>query len=139
MIRAKRTPYRGGNPMQLTNDTHLPRPWRLGGRAEPPIVLRRLVADAGIQFNGDAPWDIQVLDPRLYRIILTHGSLGFGEAYMEGLWECGNMAELFNRLLSIDADARMAGWARVRLLADVLRHGLINLQSSHRAFQVGER
>jgi len=115
------------------------RAWRRYRRDIPPAVLRDLAAEAGVRFNGDAPWDIRVCDPRLYQRILTQGSLGFGEAYMDGLWECECMDELFHRLLSINADERIGGWTRLRLLGEVLRHRLFNLQSSRRAFQVGEQ
>jgi cyclopropane-fatty-acyl-phospholipid synthase len=108
-------------------------------RPEPPAVLRDLVAEAGIHFNGDAPWDIQVFDERVYRRVLTQGSLGFGEAYMDGLWDCHSLDQLFHRLLTVDTDEKIRGWARLRLLGDVLRHRLLNLQSNRRAFQVGER
>ena len=107
--------------------------------AAPPAVIRDLAAAAGIAINGDAPWDIQVMDERLYRKVLTKGSLGFGEAYMDGMWDSYSLDQFFYRLLSIDADVRIDSWARLRLLGEILRHGLFNLQSSERAFQVGEQ
>lgn len=113
--------------------------WDSARRPEPPAVMRDLAAEAGITINGDAPWDIQVMDERLYRALLAKGSCGFGEAYMDGLWECYSLDQLFHRLLSIDADVRIDSWARLRLLGEILRHGLFNLQSSKRAFQVGEQ
>lgn len=106
---------------------------------EAPEILQTLAADAGIRINGDAPWDIQVHDPAVYRRILTQGSLGFGEAYMDGLWDAQAMDELFTRLLRHDTDTRLGGWARVRLLGEVIRQTLFNLQSARRAYQVGER
>jgi len=106
---------------------------------ESPAVLRELAAEAGITLNGDAPWDIQVLDPRLYRRILTKGSLGFGEAYVDGMWECERLDQLFDRLLRIDAEEKLGSWARLRLFGEVLRHSLFNLQSDRRAFQVAEQ
>ena len=116
-------------------------PPRLGGRddLEPPPVLQQLVAEAGVRFNGDAPWDIQVHHPDVYSRILTSGSLGFGEAYMDGLWDCPALDQLIDRLLRADIDERLGGWVRLRLLGEVLRHRLFNLQSRERAFQVGER
>lgn len=104
-----------------------------------PAVLRELAAEAGVTINGDAPWDIQVRDARLYRRILTKGSLGFGEAYVDGMWECERLDQLFDRLLRIDADQKIGSWARVRLVGEVLRHSLFNLQSDRRAFQVAEQ
>lgn len=104
-----------------------------------PAVIRELAAEAGITINGDAPWDIQVRDERVYQLILTRGSLGFGEAYMDGMWECDRLDQLFHRLLSIDAEERIGGWSKLRLLGEILRHSLFNLQSNRRAFQVGEQ
>jgi cyclopropane-fatty-acyl-phospholipid synthase len=108
-------------------------------RLRPPSVLKELTQSAGVCFNGRSPWDIQVHDPSVYRRILTHGSLGFGESYMDGQWDCAQLDELFNRLLSADIDQRLGGWARLRLLGEALRERLRNLQSPKRAFQVGER
>ena len=106
-----------------------------------PAALADLAAKAGFRFNGDQPWDVKVNDARLYRRILMHGSLGFGEAYMDGWWECDRLDQLFHRLLLVDADRRIDRWMRLRLrlFGEVLRHALFNLQSSQRAFQVGER
>ncbi|MGE5319986.1 MAG: cyclopropane fatty acyl phospholipid synthase [Hyphomicrobiaceae bacterium] len=119
--------------------------WVLGSAVEapalpdPPAILRELAAEAGISINGDAPWDIQILDERAYRRIVTQGSLGFGEAYMDGMWECKHLDQLFHRLLSSKADEKIDNWSRIRLLGEMLRHSLFNLQSSQRAFQVGEQ
>ena len=104
----------------------------------PPAVLRDLAAKAGIAFNGPAPWDIQVHDRHVYRHILTQGSLGFGEAYMDGLWDCEALDELFTRLLAAEVDTRLPGLARLRVLAEMARQQLFNLQNLRRAFQVAE-
>ncbi|MDP1644050.1 MAG: cyclopropane fatty acyl phospholipid synthase [Thiobacillus sp.] len=106
---------------------------------DPPAVIRDLTAKAGISINGDAPWDIQVFDEDVYRLILAKGSLGFGEAYMDGMWECERLDQLFHRLLSTNAEEKIDSWARLRLLGEILRHSLFNLQSNQRAFQVGEQ
>lgn len=115
---------------------HLPRAAR---PSTPPPVLRALAMEAGVEFNGPHPWDIQVHDPAVYRRILAHGSLGFGEAYMDGQWDCERLDELFHRLLSIDVDRKLVGLARVRLAWQALRFRLLNLQSEARAFLVGEK
>jgi cyclopropane-fatty-acyl-phospholipid synthase len=105
----------------------------------PPAALREVAAQAGVRFNGDSPWDIQVHDDELYRRILTHGSLGFGESYMDRQWDSHALDELFFRLLRADSETKMTGWVRLRLLGQILRQRLFNLQSRQRAFQVGER
>ena len=105
---------------------------------EPPAVLQELVTSAGVAFNGSQPWDIRVHDPRLYGRVIREGSLGLGEAYMEGWWDCDALDELFHRLLSVEADERMSGIARLRYAATYLRQTLVNRQSRRRATQVGE-
>jgi len=105
----------------------------------PPTILSELAGDAGVTINGDAPWDIRILDERVYQLVLTKGSLGFGEAYMDGMWECERLDQLFHRLLSARVEEKIDNWSQLRLLGEILRHSLFNLQSSRRAFQVGEQ
>ncbi len=107
--------------------------------AEAPAVLRELAALGGVAINGDAPWDMRVHDPRAYRMILAHGSLGLGEAYMAGLWDSPRLDEFFHRLLAARVDEKLDAWQRVRLFGEILRQSLVNRQSARRAFEVGER
>lgn len=106
---------------------------------DPPDVIRSLTVQAGISINGDAPWDIQIFDERVYQRILAKGSLGFGEAYMDGMWECERLDQMFHRLLSANVEDKIDNGSWLRLLGEILRHSLFNLQSSQRAFQVGEQ
>ncbi|MCU7932648.1 MAG: cyclopropane fatty acyl phospholipid synthase [Candidatus Thiodiazotropha sp. (ex Codakia rugifera)] len=104
-----------------------------------PQVLVELLGQADVHFNGDRPWDIQVHDEMLFKRVLTQGSLGFGEAYMDGFWDCPALDELFSRLMAVDIDEQLAGWFKFRLISELLRQYLFNLQSTRRAFQVGEK
>ena len=48
----------------------------------------KLLSEAGITINGNAPTDIQVHDERLYdRIFRGGGSVAVGESYMDGWWD----------------------------------------------------
>jgi len=114
-------------------------PVQEGGARRVPRVLQELAAGAGFRFNGDDPWDIQVHDERLYARILARGSLGFGEAYMDGWWDCRQLDQLFHRLLTIDADRHIDRRTKIRFLGEVLKNRLFNRQSVRRAFQVGEQ
>jgi len=65
---------------------------------------RLLLADDGEQLEfGDATADLQIhmeiLDPAFYRAIATNGSVGAGEAYMDGLWRCENLVGLVQLLV----------------------------------------
>ena len=114
-----------------------------GRSTEPPAILAELVAQAGVRFNGDRPWDIRVHDAETYHRTLTRGSLGFGEAYMDGLWDTAQLDELFNRLLRADINHKIRVLPRLRLLlaglGSVLTHNLLNRQAGRRAYEVGER
>ena len=94
-----------------------------GRRAAVPPALQTLAAAAGFRFDGDAPWDIRVADARLYQRVLLKGSLGFGESYMEGWWECERLDQLFHRLLSVEADQTIARWTYLKAFAEALRKG----------------
>ena len=120
------------------SDTVRPVRARQQQATEVPDVLLELAECAGVSFNGDAPWDIQVSDPETYRRILSQGSLGFGEAYMDGLWDCQGLDQLFHRLLRKDTNERIKSLSRWRFFLKALRHRLSNPQSRNRSFQVGE-
>lgn len=124
--------------MNMLRHPYLPQKIGNMSSPEPPRVLAELVAQANVRFNGSRPWDIQVHDPEVYSRILRQGSLGFGEAYMDGLWDCAALDELFYRPLAARIDDRLGGLVRLRLFGEILRHSLFNLQSRQRAFQVGE-
>ena len=109
--------------------------------APPPDLFARLLEGAGVEVGGQAPCDPQVHSPELYRRVLAAGSLGLGEAYMDGLWDCDQLDELFNRLLRADIDKRLRQLPRLSLLGSIAWNRLLNLatnrQSRRRAFQVG--
>ena len=111
----------------------------MGSQSAAPVVIEQLAAEAGITINGDAAWDIQIHDDEVYQRILTQGSLGFGESYVDGQWDAERLDQLFHRLMSADIDEKLTGWAKVRLVGEILRQRFFNMQSPKRAFQVGEQ
>ena len=92
--------------------------------------IQSLLESADIQINGSRPWDIQVLDERLYNKLLVHGSLGLGEAYMAGWWEADALDGFFHRVLSSGLDKNYAITPRVAL--EYLSAVFTNLQSPSR-------
>lgn len=105
----------------------------------PPPLLYQAADLAGVRFNGDKPWDIQVFDTQVYRRIITQGSLGFGESYMDNLWECRQLDELFHRLLKVDVEKHLGSAAKLRLAFEVFRQNIFNRQTSKRAYEVGKK
>ena len=99
-------------------------------------LIATLLETADVEIGGSRPWDLQVHDERLYDRIVSYGTLGFGEAYMDGWWDAQAIDQLIYRVLKHDLRAQM----RVDLatIASVARSRLINLQR-RRAFEVGEK
>jgi cyclopropane-fatty-acyl-phospholipid synthase len=62
-------------------------------------ILERIFLRADVRINDGRAWDICVRDPRFYQKTFFGGSLGFGEAYMEGWWSCEDIEEMVCRLL----------------------------------------
>ena len=56
-------------------------------------MLQDLLARADVQLNGSRPWDIQVHDKHMYERVFTSWSLGLGESYMDGEWDCDALDE----------------------------------------------
>lgn len=98
--------------------------------------VETLLARADVIINGDRPWDLQVSHPGLYRRILAQGSLGFGEAYMDGWWQTESLDQLLYRLISAKLDRQVGSLV---IYFDALRARLLNLQSRRRAYEVGKR
>jgi cyclopropane-fatty-acyl-phospholipid synthase len=106
--------------------------------AEPPEVVRRVLERADIRVDGARPFDMRVHNARLYRRTLTDWSLGIGESYMDGDWDCERLDEFFDRVLRSDIEAHPVGLARLKLALSLLPYRLGNRQRRGRAFVVGE-
>lgn len=104
----------------------------------PPAVLRELLARADVRCDGARAWDLRVHHPRAYSRMLAQWSLGAGESYVDGDWDCDRLDELFERLLRADLDRTAPLSARLRLLAESWRQRAFNLQTVARSHQVGE-
>lgn len=99
-------------------------------------ISYKLLQEAGVKINGDRPWDIQVKNNKFYKRVLQQGSLGLGESYMDGWWECERPDEFIRRLLEADLESVMT--KRFKDLVRVAGARLINLQSKKRAWIVGK-
>lgn len=93
------------------------------------------MAKADIRVNGSRPWDLQINAPRVLERIASHGSLGLGEAYMDGDWEADELDGFFTRVLRARLDREVRP---LRMLLPVLRQRVFNHQNGRRAWQVGK-
>ena len=99
---------------------------------------QKLFDHAGVKFNGDNPWDIQVHNSNLYARILKGGSLGLGESYIDGWWDCEQMDVLFNKVIGADLSQRMGWQVKLQIAGRLLVDMLTNPQTVARAHQVAD-
>ncbi len=100
-------------------------------------LIRDLLGKAGVTVNGPNPWDVQVHDDRLYARVLSQGSLGVGESYMDGWWDCSRLDELFCRALSARVDRHFKlNWLTMRAF---LESRILNLQDRRRSGKVARQ
>jgi cyclopropane-fatty-acyl-phospholipid synthase len=97
-------------------------------------LVAKALAQCGVTLDGTRPFDLRVTDPRALWRLARDGSLGLGEAYMDGQWECARIDELVDRLLRHGLNERFSGTAANRWLNIVSR--LRNLQTRARAGMV---
>ncbi len=95
----------------------------------------KLLDHAGIQINGDQPWDIQIYNEKTYSRVLGQGTLGLGESYMDGWWDCGALDEFFSRALRTRLEERVASKGALTIS---LKAKFFNLQTHARAFRAGQ-
>ncbi len=99
-------------------------------------ILQELIRCADIEINGPRPFDIQINDKRFYRRVLRDGSLGFGEAYMDGWWDAEQLDETVHRLLRSDLQDQLKNPKTFFSLVGAV---LINKARPSKAFEVGEK
>ena len=98
-------------------------------------AVAELLAEADVRIDGDRPWDLRFHHPDTAERILARGSLGLGQSYMDGWWDCDRLDEFFARVLAAQLDEKVANTA---LIVAGLRARLFNLQNMRRAWQVGQ-
>lgn len=98
--------------------------------------VQKLLDVADIRINGDRPWDLQIKHPDMLDRVLALGSLGLGESYMDGWWDCERLDEFFCRLLRARIDTQVQpAWS----WWSILRARIFNLQTPDRAWTVARQ
>jgi len=102
-----------------------------------------LLRVAGIQLNGNNPYDPRVHDPSIYLKLIMDHELVLGEAYMDGLWDVEQLDEFFYKICRAGLE-RQIETHPLFLLAQLqtwLRNAVAtmrNFQTKNRAHHVGE-
>ncbi len=97
-------------------------------------IVTDLLGQVGVVPNGPNPWDIQVHDPKVYAQVLSGGSIGLGETYMEGLWDCQALDQFIFKVLRGDLQDKVR--PNLEIAAHYIKNRFINLQSKRRAFDL---
>jgi len=100
-------------------------------------LISEIFALADIHINGTRPWDIQVHRPELYNHILGDGSLGLGESYMAGWWDCLALDQFFFHVLRNDLDLKIKK-SRSAIFCTI-KATLSNCQNKKKAMEVAEK
>lgn len=99
-------------------------------------IASELLNRAGIRVNGPAVSDIRVRNPLFFKRVLQEGSLGLGESYMDGWWECERLDVFFQKVLRAGLENQLPHHFKDTLRIASAR--LFNLQSKKRAWIVGK-
>ncbi|MBN8728122.1 MAG: cyclopropane fatty acyl phospholipid synthase [Xanthomonadales bacterium] len=104
--------------------------------SDPRARVEQLLTHAGVTIDGPAATDVVVHDEDLYARAIAHGSLGLGEAYMDGWWDAEDLPGFLTRLIEAHLDDKVRGLEDAWL---AVQARLINMQRGERAFEIGER
>jgi cyclopropane-fatty-acyl-phospholipid synthase len=119
-----------------SSKTERARPTPTGhGTTSAETVLRDLLAKAGIRVNGPDPSDLQVRDARAYDRVLRDGSIGFGEAFMEGWLDCERVDMLVDRIYRAKLNEQVEAKAA---LFEAFKARINPFGSRSRSFEIGE-
>ncbi len=69
--------------------------------------FEEFMANADIRIDGDRPWDMQVHRDDVFPRIFAFGSLGMGESYMDGWWDCDQLDGLISRVSSANLKSKL--------------------------------
>jgi cyclopropane-fatty-acyl-phospholipid synthase len=100
-------------------------------------TVEKLLEKVDIRINGKRDWDIQVHNPKLYSRVLAQGTLGLGEAYMDGWWDCKRIDMFIDKVLSVRLDKEIM--FSTSAIKSYLWAKLTNRQTKNNAKVVGEK
>lgn len=99
-------------------------------------ILVDYLEGVGITLNGSKSYDIRVHNDEFYGRLRFNPSLGAGEAYMDGLWDCDQLDDLFFKICRHQLDAKI--YKKWTILGQYLLNTVFNLQSRVRSKKVAE-
>lgn len=99
-------------------------------------TAQKILGVAKIKIGGKNPWDIKINNDKIYQKVLAQGSLGLGESYMDGWWDCKKLDEFFNKIIRAGLENKINERGFLRKLLQIK---LTNVQNKKRAYEVGKK
>ncbi|WMY76317.1 cyclopropane fatty acyl phospholipid synthase [Buttiauxella selenatireducens] len=99
-------------------------------------IVSEMLTQAGVEINGPRPFDLQVKHPDFFKRVLQEGTLGLGESYMDGWWDCDRLDIFFHNAIRAGLENQLPHHLKDTLRVAAAR--IINLQSKKRAWIVGK-
>ncbi|MBX3023778.1 cyclopropane fatty acyl phospholipid synthase [bacterium] len=109
---------------------------RCVGAGAPRRAVEEWLAAVDVRLDGARPWDPRIRDERVFDRLFRDGTLGLGEAYVDGWWDCDQLDEMVSRVLRAGLEVGFRGW-RAALAA--IRAWIGNQGRRSRAFEIGRR
>lgn len=98
--------------------------------------VQNQLARTEIEIGGSRPWDVQVHNESLYGRVLSQGTLGLGESYMDGWWDAEALDQFLFKLITANIQDNFP--RDLALIGSVLKGKLLNMQRL-RVTEVGEK
>ncbi len=100
-------------------------------------IVESFLDGTGIAINGNNPYDPKIHNENFYGRVLRHGSLGLGESYVDGWWDCDNLDQFFDKILRINIDSRAThNW---NVVSGFILNSMLNAGKKSKAFEIGKK
>lgn len=90
----------------------------------------------GVKINGSQDVDPQIIDDRFYSRVISEGSLGMGESYMDGWWDVKSLDKFMRLLVAAGYDRKVIPLS-TKLL--ILKSKLFNHQTKNLSKRVAQQ
>ena len=97
--------------------------------------VQNLLNHAGVIIDGPNSYDIHVHNPQFYSRVLTKGTLGLGESYMDGWWDVKELDKFFDRVLHAKLDQKVS---KSVFIAGAIKSVLFNQQTRNKSKVVAQ-
>lgn len=100
-------------------------------------IIEFLLAEAGVTVNGSKPWDPRIHNEAFYGRVFRQGSIGLGESYMDGWWDCEKLDQFFHKIIEAELDNKIK--KNFRLILKIGWNIFFNPSRKSKAFKIGKK